>query len=143
MERGHLTDGYTQGLHGASPVTPGAPHCWLHTGPARGLTCYPGCTSLMATHRACMGPHLSPRVHLTAGYTQGLHGSSLVTPGASHCWLHTGSARVLSGYPGDISLLATHRACTGPHLLPWVPLTAGYTRGLLPQVVELIIEVKR
>ena len=100
LPRVHLTAGYTQGLYGASPVTPGAPHWWLYTGPAWGLTCHPGCISLLATHRACMGPLWLPRVHLTAGYTQGLHGSSLVTPGTSHCWLHTGPARVLTCYPG-------------------------------------------
>ena len=76
----------------------GTSHCWLCTGPARVLSGYPGCISLLATYRACTGPCLLPRVHLTAGYIQGLHGSSLVTPGASHCWLHTGPAWVLSGY---------------------------------------------
>ena len=130
LPRVHLTAGYIQGLHGSSLVTPGASHCWLHTGPARVLSGYPRCISLLATYRACTGPLWLPWGHLTAGYTQGLHGSSLVTLGASHCWLHTGPARVLSGYPGDISLLATHRACTGRLWLPLVHLTAGYTQGL-------------
>ena len=139
----HLTAGYTQGLHESSLVTTTTSHCWLHTGPARDFTCHPGDISLLATHRACMRPCLLPPVPLTAGYTQGLHGTSLVTPGTSHCWLHTGPARGLACYPRYPSLLATHRACMGPHLLPWVHLTAGYTQGLLPQVVELIIEVRR
>ena len=52
---------------------------------------------------------------------------------------HTGSARGRTCYLGYPSLLTTHKACTGPYLLPRVALTAGYTDGckgyyLLPWV---------